>query len=66
MSDTLSHYIDALSSMKRYPEKIYYKGDVTLLKKPKVSLVGTRRPSNYTKEFTYKLAQSLANVACVS
>ena len=60
MSDTLSHYIDALSSMKRYPEKIYYKGDVTLLKKPKVSLVGTRRPSNYTKEFTYKLAQSLA------
>jgi DNA processing protein len=31
-----------------------------LLKRPKVSIVGTRRPSNYTRQFTYSLASALA------
>jgi len=40
--------------------KLYYEGDISLLEKPKVSIVGTRRPSNYTKEFTAKLSKALS------
>ena len=38
------------------------------LNKRKISIVGTRRPNSYTKEFTYKLASKLsdANVCIVS
>jgi len=31
-----------------------------MLKRPKVSIVGTRRPSLYTQQFTYTLAKALA------
>jgi len=60
MSLVYDTHIDALDAMKKYPKVLYYKGDVSLLQKPKVSIVGTRRPSNYTKEFTYTLSKSLA------
>jgi len=60
MSLVYDTHIDALDAMKQYPKELYYKGNIALLKKPKVSIVGTRRPSNYTKEFTYILSKSLA------
>ncbi len=41
-------------------EKLYYIGNKELLKKPKISIVGSRRPLNYTKEFTFKLANELS------
>lgn len=41
-------------------EKIYYRGNLSLIKKPKISIVGTRRPSNYTKDLTYKLSNMLS------
>jgi DNA processing protein len=47
--------------MKKYPDELYYIGNLELLKKRKISIVGTRRPSSYTKEFTYKLASNLSN-----
>ena len=53
--------IDELSSMKNYPEELYYIGNTSLLKQTKVSIVGTRRPSSYTKEFTHKLSNKLSN-----
>jgi DNA processing protein len=46
--------------MKKYPSTLFYRGDMDLLKRPKVSIVGTRRPSNYTRQFTYSLASALA------
>lgn len=52
--------IPALSVMKKYPKTLLYKGNLTLLHRPKVSIVGTRNPSNYTREFTYSLAKALA------
>jgi DNA processing protein len=52
--------IPALESMKTYPTTLFYRGDLRLLKRPKVSIVGTRRPSNYTRQFTYTLAKALA------
>lgn len=53
--------ITALESMKKYPTVLYAKGDLELLKRPKVSMVGTRRPSAYTKRFTYDLARALSD-----
>jgi len=57
---TISENIPALESMKKYPKELYGIGNRNLLKRPKVSIVGTRRPSTYTKHFTYILAQSLS------
>lgn len=60
MSRQLNENIPALTSMKKYPSEIFYKGNVNLLERPKVSIVGTRRPSPYTRQFTYALAQALS------
>lgn len=52
--------IPALEGMKKYPKELYALGNQMLLKRPKVSIVGTRRPSDYTRHFTYHLAKALA------
>ncbi len=53
--------IDELKSMKKYPKELFFMGNISLLKKRKISIVGTRKPNSYTKEFTYKLSQRLSN-----
>jgi len=60
VSQTILENVSELNSMKKYPKKLFYKGNLTLLKRPKVSIVGTRRPSNYTRQYTYMLAHALA------
>ena len=60
MSQNVIEQIFELQSMKKYPPELFYKGNLDLLKRPKVSIVGTRRPSGYTRQFTYALAQALA------
>ncbi|WP_141049431.1 DNA-processing protein DprA [Aliarcobacter cryaerophilus] len=58
--------IKELENMKKYPKELYFIGNTELLKRKKISIVGTRRPSNYTKEFTYKLASKLSqNGICI-
>ena len=57
----LHNHITKLNSMKKYPQKIYYKGDMKLLKKDMVSIVGTRKPNEYTKRIVLQIASSLAN-----
>ena len=61
MSMLVVENIPALEAMKKYPKTLFFKGDLDLLKRPKVSIVGTRRPSNYTRQFTYSLAKALAS-----
>jgi len=65
---SILEHIPELDAMKKYPKALYSIGNQNLLKRPKVSIVGTRRPSNYTKQFTYALAQALSSrgVAIVS
>ena len=60
MIEQLNQYIPALESMKKYPKELYILGNKELLTRPKVSIVGTRRPSGYTKQFTCKNAPNLA------
>ena len=68
MINRINFPINELNSMKKYPNELFYIGNTELLKKRKISIVGTRRPNSYTKEFTYKLASKLsdANVCIVS
>lgn len=68
MISTINFKIDELTSMKKYPDELFYIGNTKLLNKQKVSIVGTRRPNSYTKEFTYKLASKLSdtNICIVS
>ena len=68
MSFLLQEHILELESMKSYPKDIYYKGNLDLLKRRKVSIVGTRKPSVYTKSTIMQISSSLASrgVAIVS
>ena len=52
--------IPELKLMAKEPKELYYIGNINLLQSKMVSIVGTRRPCNYTKDFTFKLAQALA------
>ena len=60
MSQNITQTVSELEAMKKYPQTLFYKGNLDLLKRPKVSIVGTRRPSSYTRQFTYSLARALS------
>jgi DNA processing protein len=51
--------------MKHYPKELYYKGDLSLLKRRRVAIVGSRKPNQYARELTHKLASSLAAAGVV-
>jgi DNA processing protein len=54
--------------MRKYPEELFYRGNIELLKRKKISIVGTRKPSKYSREMTHILAAKLAqaNISVVS
>ena len=60
MSQNITEHLCVLESMKKYPKELFYKGDLSLLNRPKVSIVGSHRLSNYTREYTYQLSRALA------
>lgn len=62
MSNLIDFEIDELKHMKKKPNKLFYKGDLELLKKEKISIVGSRRPNSYTKQFTHLLASRLSKL----
>lgn len=68
MSQIIDFHVDELNSMQKYPSEIFYKGNTSLLKKRKVSIVGTRKPNQYTKKLTYKISSELSkrDIAIVS
>ena len=57
---TLFNLTDYVEGMKKVPDTLYYLGNADLLHKPKLSIVGTRRPTAYTKSHTYSMAQKLS------
>ena len=60
VSQNMIETISELNAMKKYPKELFYKGNLDLLQRPKVSIVGTRQPLNYTRHFTYALSRALA------
>jgi DNA processing protein len=57
--------IEALHAMKSYPKELYYEGNLALLDAPKISIVGSRKPTGYSKQMTYQLAAALGKVGIV-
>ena len=55
----LGYSLKEFSILKDKPKDVYYKGDLSLLKKKKVAIVGTRHPISYTKQFCMKLGIAL-------
>lgn len=60
MIEELLHHIPELDAMKRYPQPLFFKGNAQLLKKRKISIVGSRTPNSYTKFWTTKLSSELS------
>jgi DNA processing protein len=52
--------------MKKLPEQIAYIGDVGMLERPSVSIVGSRRPSSYTRQYTHDIASALSRRGVVT
>jgi DNA processing protein len=64
----VSQKIPELDSMKKYPENLFFSGNLELLKRKKISIVGSRRPTKYSKDMTHSLASkaSKAGLCIVS
>jgi len=60
------HSIPALSAMKKYPDKLSYKGRLSLLESPRVSIVGSRKPSHYTRQQTQEITAALSRRGVVT
>jgi len=56
----LIHKLVELGSMQKYPKNLFYKGDLELLNRKKISIVGSRRPSKYSREMVHKLSSALS------
>jgi len=52
--------ISELKFMKKYPLQLFYDGNLELLKQTKVSIVGTRKPSKYSRALIHTLSTSLS------
>lgn len=62
----LEDNIAELSSMKSYPKQIFYNGKLELLKRVKVSIVGSRKPTKYSRQMIQKLSSLLSRAGvCV-
>lgn len=60
MNYKIDFEIEELKSLQEKPKNLFYKGNLELLKKPKISIVGTRKPFNYSQLLTHQLAQKLS------
>lgn len=62
----VQHEIPELLSMKSYPKQLFYDGNLELLDRVKISIVGSRKPTKYSREQIQKLSSSLSkNGICV-
>jgi DNA processing protein len=54
------NYTSSIKHINFQNFNLFYKGDISLLDKPKIAIVGTRRPSQYSKTITAKLSKLLS------
>ncbi|WP_294966615.1 DNA-processing protein DprA [Sulfurimonas sp.] len=61
-------HICELEAMKSYPKELFFSGRLELLKKRKISIVGSRKPSSYSRSLTHQLSSLLSkhNICVVS
>jgi DNA processing protein len=59
---------EELQQIKTPPKQLFYKGNLELLNYPKIAIVGTRKPNQYTQNIIFNFAKELAknNIVIVS
>lgn len=62
------HFPQLLSQIEKPPDRLYYQGDPSLLKKTCIAIVGTRKNTEYGAQITHELVKDLAilDIAIVS
>ena len=65
MIEKLSSLPAILNQLKKPPSRLFYIGNSALLDQKMIAIVGTRHPSQYTKEMTTKLAQQFSRIGYV-
>ena len=58
--DLLDGIPSEFAALRKPPKRLWYVGNPSLLERPKVSIVGTRRPTHYTRQTVRQLAGELA------
>ena len=53
-------YPQKLRTIKNPPQKLYYKGNIKLLKKASIAVIGSRNISNYGKNAEKRIVKELA------
>lgn len=68
ISPLSSKYLQIIDTIAKSPKKLYFIGELPTTRIPTVAIVGSRRPTTYGKEVTYRLANDLARrgVAIIS
>lgn len=59
------HYPEKMKYLPERPLILYAKGNLDLLKKPALAVVGTRKPTNYGKIVTARLVEEIAKAGVV-
>lgn len=58
-------YLTVLAQIDKPVKTVFYSGDLPSTRVPTVAIVGTRKPTTYGKDITYKLASELAKKGVV-
>ncbi|CAI6159467.1 MAG: hypothetical protein SPLUMA2_SPLUMAMAG2_00833 [uncultured Sulfurimonas sp.] len=61
MIKKVDFHINELENMKKYPKELFSIGNTSLLKKKKISIIGSRKPNVYTQHKTSELAKKLSD-----
>lgn len=59
MIKQINNKIKNLEKMKKYPKNLSYIGNLNLLEKKKISIVGSRKPDNYSRTLTYEITSNV-------
>lgn len=65
ISPTSSHYLQIIDTIAKSPKKLYFIGKLPETRSCTVAIVGSRKPTSYGKEVTYKLAYDLARYGVI-
>ena len=61
MIEEIDFHIEELEDMKKYPKELFYIGNTALLKRKKISIIGSRKPNQYARYKTEELSKKLSN-----
>jgi len=60
--DQVDNIPEKLQNIKQPPMELFYQGNIELLYRPTISIVGSRRPTPYTKTLIYELSSRLSKI----